>query len=425
MNPNYQELTKISNSDEKTGLKFLNAKWHIYHPRIQAAMHAWVDWTGEQSKYNPTSLFDHMKTYLDFRMSELEANLELPRHKRPTFKEVLETNWHAKAALEGMREFQTVGQLGFNEFTRAANYVRQFLVTVVQMAHKRRDEMREDDPTEWNAFRSGQGAGHPKEREKTWLTKEECQQVLDSVDKSTISGCRNAALLAVLLGCGIRRAEAVRLRWANYAERETVEQSANGERFLARRMVLRSFLAKRKPTRGHSAVRDQHITNPFQPVPTLGPGQRLRTVPVPEWARHLLDEWFLRLRQEGVDNITEPNYCIFGRVRKSKRGEEYIVPEEFRVEVNLATVNSWIKEIMGSSGLKRAAGMTTHDWRRTSARLWWLSGADLEQVQQQLGHSNLQTTQIYLGLKQEMGPGKSVVDRVEMQVGQNGKEGTK
>jgi integrase len=44
----------------------------------------------------------------------------------------------------------------------------------------------------------------------------------------------------------------------------------------------------------------------------------------------------------------------------------------------------------------------THDLRRTTAKLCRAAGGELEQIQMLLGHSSVQTTERYLGTKQDL-----------------------
>ena len=46
--------------------------------------------------------------------------------------------------------------------------------------------------------------------------------------------------------------------------------------------------------------------------------------------------------------------------------------------------------------------LAPHDLRRTCAKLCRASGGDLEQIQFLLGHSSIQTTERYLGSKQNL-----------------------
>ena len=46
--------------------------------------------------------------------------------------------------------------------------------------------------------------------------------------------------------------------------------------------------------------------------------------------------------------------------------------------------------------------LAPHDSRRTGARLCHVAGGELEQIQFLLGHASVQTTDRYLGCKQEL-----------------------
>jgi len=90
----------------------------------------------------------------------------------------------------------------------------------------------------------GVRAGH-------WLRPEQVQAILKLPDPATFNGRRDLALLALLLGTGIRRAEASSLAWASLQERE-----------------------------GRLCI-----------VDLLGKGKRIRTIPVPDWSAEPLMRW--------------------------------------------------------------------------------------------------------------------------------------
>jgi integrase len=90
-----------------------------------------------------------------------------------------------------------------------------------------------------------------------WLSGDQAQDLLSSIPQSTLRGRRDAAMIGLLLGCGLRRSEAVALRLDQIQLRE-----------------------------GHWVVAD-----------LCREGGRLRTVPIPGWCKALIDRW---LRTSGV-----------------------------------------------------------------------------------------------------------------------------
>ena len=88
-----------------------------------------------------------------------------------------------------------------------------------------------------------------------WLTAEQAAALMLSVDRSTTRGRRDACVLALLLGCGLRRAEACSLETAQCVRH-------NG------RLLL---------------------------VNLAGKGNKKRTVAVPEWAAADIEDWLKEL----------------------------------------------------------------------------------------------------------------------------------
>lgn len=145
-------------------------------------------------------------------------------------------------------------------------------------------------------------------------------------------------MVAVLLGCGLRRAEAAALTV------ESVQQ------------------------------RDEH----WVIADLVGKGAHVRTVPVPAWVKAAIDNW---LTAAGV--TTGP---VFRAINKAQR----IGKREFSPKV----IGGVVKIGCSKCGLDNVA---PHDLRRTCARLCHEAGGELEQIQFLLGHVSVQTTERYLG----------------------------
>ena len=175
-----------------------------------------------------------------------------------------------------------------------------------------------------------------------WLTREQGRELLAVPDTSTMQGKRNRCILALLLGCALRRAELAALRVEDIQQREN-------------RWV----------------IADLH-----------GKAGRVRTVPVPRWVRETVDTW---TAAAGIDKG-----ILLRSVSKSEKLGE--------------SLSAWsIWSIVEASA--RAIGVENfgaHDLRRTCAKLCRKSGGDLEQIKFLLGHASIQTTERYLGSEQEL-----------------------
>ena len=150
-------------------------------------------------------------------------------------------------------------------------------------------------------------------------------------------------MLAMLFGCGFRRSELVGLELDDIQMRQ-----------------------------GHWAV-----------VDLIGKGDHIRTVPIPRWVKAALDQW------TGAAGIRE------GRIFRAVAGGKVWGQG---ISQNVA----WyvVKTCCERAGLEHIA---PHDLRRTCAKLCHTSGGELEHIQSLLGHASVQTTERYLGCKQNLG----------------------
>src|SRR6202140_4105694 len=176
-----------------------------------------------------------------------------------------------------------------------------------------------------------------------WLTLDQSRTLLCEPPSDSLRGKRDRAILALLVGCGLRRAELVGLAMEDFQVREE-----------------------------HWVIAD-----------LIGKGKHIRTIPVPVWAKRAVDEW---TTAAGIGSG-----AIFRRVsRLGKIWCDRITPKAIWHIVKAAARRACIKDL------------APHDLRRTCARLCHLAGGELEQIQFLRGHASVQTTERYLGCKQKL-----------------------
>ncbi len=150
-------------------------------------------------------------------------------------------------------------------------------------------------------------------------------------------------MIAVLLGCGLRRAELTALKIDELQQRED-------------RWVIADLMGK---------------------------GGHVRTVPVPPWVKTAVDAW-----RQAAEVVSGP---VFRPINKAGRiGEGAFSPK---------VIWGVVKTACSKCALD---GVAPHDLRRTCARLCHEAGGELEQIQFLLGHVSVQTTECYLGCKQRL-----------------------
>jgi integrase len=193
-------------------------------------------------------------------------------------------------------------------------------------------------------------------RTGNWLTVNQAEKILNAPDTTTLKGKRDRALLAVLIGCGLRRDETARLMLEHIQQRDA-------------RWVI---------------------------VDMSGKGGRIRTVPMPSWAKVALDEWSV------AAGFTTGR--IFRPVNKGDR----LCGDSMTAQSIFETVKKYAAEI----GLGNIA---PHDLRRTFAKLAHKGRAALEQIQLSLGHASIQTTERYLGVRQDLSD--APCDRLGLRLG--------
>lgn len=176
-----------------------------------------------------------------------------------------------------------------------------------------------------------------------WLSVQQAQKLLNAPDVTTKKGLRDRAMLAILLGCGLRRSEVAAL------------------------------------TLKHIQQRD----NRWCIVDLIGKHGRVRTIPVPTWVKVAIDAW------TAAAGLTEGHV-----LRPVGRGSR-VLGERMTEKV--------VWQLLQPSAVAAGVpGIAPHDLRRSCAKMCRAAGGELEQIQLLLGHASVQTTERYLGTKQDL-----------------------
>src|ERR1700737_3590453 len=173
-----------------------------------------------------------------------------------------------------------------------------------------------------------------------WLTAEQGKRLLLTADGPTLRGKRDYATLAILLGCGLRRAELTALRVEDTQQREE-----------------------------HWVIAD-----------LAGKGGHIRTIPVPDWVKAGIDAW---MAASGI-----AGGILLRSINKAGR----VWGAGFSAKVIWGVVKEKAK-------VCEIPALAPHDLRRTCARLCHQAGGELEQIQFLLGHVSVQNNGAVLGLQ--------------------------
>jgi integrase len=176
-----------------------------------------------------------------------------------------------------------------------------------------------------------------------WLTPEQGRRLLEAASPSSPRELRDQAMVAMLIGCGLRRAELLALQLEPIQQREE-----------------------------HWVIAD-----------LVGKGGHVRTVPIPTWVKNHVDAW------------TAAAAINHGRVFRAINKAGRVWGDGMSPKVLWDVVRAGAAR----AGIDKLA---PHDLRRTCARLCHLAGGELDQIQFLLGHVSIQTTERYLGCKQKL-----------------------
>jgi integrase/recombinase XerD len=199
-----------------------------------------------------------------------------------------------------------------------------------------------------NGIKAAPGVTSHGVRAGNWLTKHEAQalltapQLIGDDGKADPKAYRDRAILAAMIGAGLRRSEAAALTFEHIQQRDG-------------RWVI---------------------------VDIIGKGNRVRSVPVPSWVKLAIDEW---------QAVADIRGNVFQAIHKGGHiTREQMTPQAIRDVIKLYGA------VIGKPEL------AAHDLRRTYAKLAHKGGAGLDQIQLSLGHASIKTTEKYLGVEQNL-----------------------
>ena len=222
----------------------------------------------------------------------------------------------------------------------AANTINQQLAAVRRLAHEAADSGLLSPELAAGISRV-KGVKQLGFRSGNWLSTDQSSEVLKRACGDSMRTKRDYAML---FGCGFRRSELVGLELDEIQMRQ-----------------------------GHWAV-----------VDLIGKGGHIRTVPIPAWVKTALDQW---TAAAGVKD---------GRIFRAVARTGKVWGKGISQNVVWYVVRTCCER----AGLEHIA---PHDLRRTCAKMCHDSGGELEQIQFLLGHASVQTTERYLGCKQNLG----------------------
>lgn len=196
--------------------------------------------------------------------------------------------------------------------------------------------------TRANGIKAVEGVKSSGVRSGNWLTLEQAERLINAPDLTRLKGLRDRAILALMIGGGLRRSEVANLKIENIQQRES-------------RWAI---------------------------IDMIGKGNRVRTIPLPNWAKRAIDEW--------IETANISSGYVFRPINKG----DTITGEKLTSQA----IQNIVKEYATACGFNLAA----HDLRRTFAQLARKANAPIDQIQLTLGHASVQTTERYLGTKQDL-----------------------
>lgn len=261
---------------------------------------------------------------------------------------------YSRALTDFMAWYANTGQIGFNKATVNAHVaslrskgvtessINQRLTAIRKLASELADNGVVDYSTV-QAVAKVKGHTQRGKRIGNWLTVEQATALVDLPDTTTQTGLRDRAILAVLLGCGLRREECAGLTVEHIQQREG-------------RWVIVDLVGKRNKT---------------------------RSVPMPAWTKNAVDDY-----------ITAAGFSNGPLFRSMRWTNDTLQP--------VCMSSQTVFTVVVTYAAKLGVNVRPHDLRRTFAKLAHKGKAPIDQIQFSLGHDSMQTTERYIGTQQDL-----------------------
>lgn len=252
--------------------------------------------------------------------------------------------------------FSREGVLAYVQHLRLLDYasssINLRLTALRQLAHEVRFDplATPDDRAAAEGIIAVNGIAKRGRRMGHWLTTEEASQLLEVPDLGTLKGKQEFLVLALLLGCALRREEAANLTFDQIQQRD-----------------------------GKWLI-----------VNLIGKGDKTRSVHVAPWVLAAIRSW---------QNAAE---LESGKILRAVSKSDYLTgPVETRGGgmtdggMSKQAIYSIIKQTAAAIGMPE---LGPHSLRRTWAQRAYRLGYPIDQIRITLGHESIRTTEVYLGL---------------------------
>lgn len=272
--------------------------------------------------------------------------------------------WHTRAGSPELNKATVQAYISELKASGAgAGSINQRLAAIRKLMTEAADNLAMD-PVYLTGILRVKGVRKEGKRLGNWLNIAQAEQLVNSPDITTLKGLRDRAILAVLVGCWLRRNESTTsLTFEQIQQREG-------------RWVIVDLVGKRNKT---------------------------RSVPMPAWTKAAIDAWAAAAGQ--ALGLPDPlsSGAVFRRINKGDR----IVSDHMTAQ--------GVYDLVAQYGQTCGVHIAPHDLRRTGAKLAHKGGAPIEQIQLMLGHSSIKTTEVYLGVQQNLT--SAPCDKFNLQLG--------